>query len=84
MKQLTLGDILKYVKTLQNDGMSEKEINKLPIYIGDDDELNGIHSGWYVEIIDANSDDEDMICVVDMINERGGNYEITGKAILIS
>ena len=84
MKQLTLGDILNYVKTLQNEGMTLKEIKELPIYIGDDDELNGVHCGWYVEAIDANDDSEDMQYLIEMINENSGNYEITGKAILIS
>ena len=84
MKQLTLGDIFKYVKELQNEGMTLEEIRKLPIYIGDDDELNGIHCGWYVETIDANNEDEDMQYIIEMINESRGNNEITGKAILIS
>lgn len=84
MKQLTLGQILDYVQTLHQSGMTLHDIQKLPIYIGDDDELNGIHCGWCVEVIDANDDDEDMQYVVEMINEDGGNYEITGKAILIS
>ena len=84
MKQLTLGDILKCVNTLQKKGMTLKEIGELPIYIGDDDELNGIHCAWYVEDIDANSNDENMQYVVEMINEDRGNFEITGKAILIS
>lgn len=84
MKQLTLGDILRYANSLQKEGMTLKEIGELPIYIGDDDELNGIHCGWYVEVIDANDDNEDMEYLVEMINEDRGNYEITGKAILIS
>lgn len=84
MAQLKLGQILDYAKKLQNEGMALKEIKELPVYIGDDDELNGIHCGWYVEAIDANNDDEDMQYIVDMINEDRGNYEITGKAILIS
>jgi hypothetical protein len=84
MKQLTLGDILKYVNALQKKGMTLKEIGELPIYIGDDDELNGIHCAWYIETVDANDDNEDMQYLVEMINEDRGNYEITGKAILIS
>ncbi len=84
MKQLTLGDLLDFAARLRREGMSLEEFRALPIYIGDDDELNGIHSGWYVETIDANNDDEDMQYLVEMINEDSGNYEITGKAILIS
>lgn len=84
MKQLTLGDLLDFAAQLRRENMSLEEFRALPIYIGDDDELNGIHCGWYVEVIDANNDDEDMQYLVEMINEDSGNYEITGKAILIS
>ena len=84
MKQLTLGDLLDFEADLRSKGMSLKERRALPIYIGDDDELNGIHCAWYVEDIDANSNDQNMQYVVEMINEDRGNFEITGKAILIS
>lgn len=82
MKQLTMGQILALVKEYKKAGMTQKEINELPIYIGDDDELNGIHCSWYAQIVDPNNEDD--IDLVEMINERRGNYEITGKAILIS
>lgn len=82
MKQLTMGNILAVVSQLKDEGMQLKDIAELPIYIGDDDELNGIHCGWYAQPIDPNNkDDADL---VEMINERSGNYEIKGKAILIS
>ena len=52
------------------------------VYIGDDDELNGIHCGWYAQVVNPNdANDADF---VELINERRGNYEINGKAILIS
>ena len=82
MKQLTLGDILKCIARMQNDGMSTKEIAALPVYLGDDDELNGIHCAWYVQPVEPNNEDDADF--VELINERGGNYEIQGKAILIS
>lgn len=82
MKQCKMGTIFAAVKQLQDQGMSVKEIAELPIYIGDDDELNGIHCAWYAQLIDPNNEDD--VDFVEMINERGGNYEITGKAILIS
>ena len=84
MKQLTLGDVLDFAADLRRKGMKLEELRALPIYIGDDDELNGIHCAWYVEDIDANSNDENMQYVIEMINEDRGNFEITGKAILIS
>ena len=84
MKQLTLGDLLDFAAKLRKKNMSLEEFRALPIYIGDDDELNGIHCAWYMNVVDANNDDEDNQYLVEMINEDHGNYEITGKAILIS
>lgn len=84
MKQLTLGDLLDFAADLRRKGMSLEEFRALPIYIGDDDELNGIHCAWYTNLVDAYDNDEDNQYLVEMINEDSGNYEITGKAILIS
>lgn len=82
MKQLTLGDILKFTVELQNAGMTNEEIMALPVYLGRDDELNGIHTGWYTNLIDPdNEDDADFI---ELINEDRNNIELKGKAILIS
>lgn len=86
MKQLTLGNILGRVSDLIKDGMTMKEICELPVYIGDDDELNGIHCAWFTNLVDAdNTEDEDNAYTVELINERNGNYKLEkGKAILIS
>ena len=58
MKQLTLGDILKFVSELQKAGMSTKAIASLPVYLGNDDELNGIHCGWYTNFVDVNNEED--------------------------
>lgn len=84
--QLTLGHILTFVKGLKDEGMSLKEIHELPVYIGDDDELNGIHCAWYTNLVDADdTEDDDNVYTVEMINERRGNIKLeSGKALLIS
>ena len=82
MKQCTLGNVLAVISELKEQGMSLKDIAELPVYIGDDDELNGIHCAWYAQTVDPNNEDDADL--VEMINERSGNYEIKGKAILIS
>ena len=85
MKQLTLGDILEFAEMLKKETfLTEEDIKALPVYIGDDDELNGIHCSWNCSIVDA--DDEYDADIVEMINERRGNYKLTGRdsAILIS
>jgi hypothetical protein len=86
MEQLTLGHILNFVKELKREGMTDKEIKALPIYLGDDDELNGIHCGWYTNLVDANdTEDEGNMGFVELINERRYNHKLEkGKAILIS
>ena len=82
MGQLTVGDILVMIKKLKDEGMSLKEINALPIYLGDDDELNGIHCGWALDVVDADTEDEDVMYLVDMINEDRCNIKLEkGKAI---
>ena len=82
MDQLKLGTILVLATELQKKGMTTEEIMNMPIYIGDDDELNGIHCAWYAETIEPN--DENSADLVEMINETSGNYEVKGKSILIS
>lgn len=82
MKQLTFGNLLQLAKALKDqEGMTLAEIHALPIYIGDDDELNGIHCAWDRGIVDVNNPNDAY--VVEMINEDYGNHKITGKAILI-
>ena len=82
MKQLTLGQIMEFAWQLKKSGMSDNEVRSLPIYLGRDDELNGIHTGWYINLVDP--DKEDDADFVELINEDRCNIEIKGKAILIS
>ena len=84
MNQLTLGDILRFIAEMQKAGMSTKEIAALPVYLGDDDELNGIHTAWYCEKLDSENKNEDMNYLVDMINEDNHNKKLNGKGVLIS
>lgn len=79
--QLTINDILAFCVELRAKGMTMEEIRELPIYLGNDDELNGIHCGWYTNLMDVNNpEDADL---VKFINEDRGNIELKGKAILI-
>jgi hypothetical protein len=75
-------NILAFCAELRAKGMTMEEIRALPIYLGNDDELNGIHCGWYTNLVDpSNEEDADL---VEMINEDRCNIKIEGKAILIS
>lgn len=80
--QLTLGQILDFAAQLRREGIPLEEFRALPVYLGNDDELNGIHCAWYTNMVDVNNpEDADF---VEMINEDRCNIEIKGKAILIS
>ena len=86
MEQLTLGDLLDFAAQLRRKGMPLKEFRAIPIYIGDDDELNGVHCAWYTNLVDADdTEDEDNVYTVELINENRCNIKLEkGKAILIS
>lgn len=84
MDQLTINDILALCARLRQSGMTMEEIKALPIYLGDDDELNGIHTGWALDFVDANNTTDEDEWVVEMINEDSHNIKLDGKAVLIS
>ena len=84
MDQLTINDILALCARLKKEGMTMEEIRLLPIYLGDDDELNGIHTGWALDFVDSNNTTEDDEFLVEMINENRNNIKLDGKAVVIS
>ena len=79
MEQLTLESIYSLAIKLIKKG---EDISQYPIYLGNDDELNGIHCGWYVNILDV--EDTDSKGFIDMINEDRHCIELKDKGILIS
>ena len=83
MDNLTVGDVLKAIKKLKEEkGLTDKEISEIPVFIGDDDELNGIHTAWYAQKIEkSNPDDSDLFS---MIEDRFGNIEPANISFLIS
>lgn len=84
MDQLTINDILALCARLKKEGMTMEEIRLLPIYLGDDDELNGIHTGWALDFVDSNNTTDEDEWIVEMINERRHNIKLDGKAVVIS
>lgn len=79
--QLTMQSILEVALKLEEQGL---DLSKLRVYLGNDDELNGIHNGWYCELVENKGEEEDNL-IVDLINENiGNNIEKNEKFILIS
>ena len=81
MEQLTIGDLKAYIEELESKGY---DLNNIPVYLGNDDELNGIHNGWCVELIDKNDNNEDTQYIVDMIEQDYATTDLKDKGILIS
>lgn len=78
MQQLNVGDVMRVVSKLRKKYTLD-EIMSMPIYIGDDDEMNGIHCAWFCQEVGKDND-----LVVDLINERSCNHKFNDKCILIS
>lgn len=81
MEQLTMNDLYVICKKLKAEGYN---LSTLPVYLGDDDELNGIHCGWFCGVVDSESNSKDDKYITEMINECSGNNELKGKGVLIS
>ena len=81
MEQLTLKDIYNVATELLKKG---EDISQYPVYLGNDDELNGIHCGWYTNLLDVNDMDENNQCIIDIISEERHCIPLKNKGILIS
>jgi hypothetical protein len=80
MEQLKIKDLEKLIEKLKKK--YPLDYQEIPVYIGDDDELNGIHTGWYCEVVDEK--DESCEDLIEMIKDNYGNVRFEKKAILIS
>jgi len=78
---LTLKDIYEVANELKKKG---EDLSQYPVYLGKDDELNGVHCGWYTNILDVNNDDEDNQYMIEMISDDCCNMPLKNKGILIS
>ena len=80
-EQLTMEKILNVALAMKQKGI---DLSKIKVFLGNDDELNGIHNAWYCELVE-NDGEEENNCIVDLINENiGNNVEENEKFILIS
>lgn len=79
MNQLTLKAIFDIALELLEKG---EDLSKYPIYLGNDDELNGIHNGWFINIL--NVKDEDCKPFIELIEEDRCTTDLKDKGILIS
>ena len=80
-KQLTMEKFLNVALAIKQKGI---DLSKIKVFLGNDDELNGVHNAWYCELVENNGEEENN-CIVELINENiGNNVEENEKFILIS
>ena len=80
-EQLTMEKNLNVALAMKQKGI---DLSKIKVFLGNDDELNGIHNAWYCELVE-NDGEEENNCIVNLINENiGNNVEENEKFILIS
>jgi len=78
-KQLTMKDVENVIKELKKRKL---DLRKVPVYIGDDDELNGIHHAWFIQGLDSKSKGDDS-SLLELLEERNGKPK-EDNVILIS
>ena len=82
-QQLTVGELEKFINAVKTQ--HPKDYKDIPVYIGDDDELNGVHCAWYRNYIPIASEDNEGATWRDIIDESNcyqlGDDEV---AIIIS
>lgn len=79
--QLTMQSILEVALKLEEQGL---DLSKIRVFLGNDDELNGVHNAWFCELVENDGEEENNY-IVDLINENiGNNVEENEKFILIS
>lgn len=79
--QLTMESILEVALKLKEQGL---DLSKIRVFLGNDDELNGVHNAWYCELVENDGEEENTM-IVDLINENiGSSVKENEKFILIS
>ena len=82
MKQLKIKNLKHFIREIESCGVPISETDEMPIYLGNDEELNDIHTCYFIEAIDP--DDPENEDIKEMINSDFANAKITGMSILIS
>ena len=80
-EQLTMEKILNVALAMKQKGI---DLSKIKVFLGNDDELNGVHNAWYCELVENDGEEENNM-IVDLINENiGSSVKENESFILIS
>lgn len=77
--QVKLVDLVRFIDKCKKEGVPLDT----PVYLGNDDELNGVHCAWGIDLIKKNNDEDDNI-ILELIDESFGNLKAKDINILIS
>ena len=53
MQQLTLQDLKELIQDLEKMNI---DLSKMQVYLGDDEELNGVHNAWNITLLDKKTE----------------------------
>ena len=98
MKVLTFRDLLNGIVKLQKEHkLSDMELADIPIILGDDEELNGVHEAYFIQGVDTKEAkgytwkdleekkvDFDEYCKYSLQQDVKDQTNIDGLCILIS
>ena len=59
--QLTMQSILEVALKLEEQGL---DLSKIRVFLGNDDELNGVHNAWFCELVENDGEEENNYIVV--------------------
>lgn len=86
MEQLKVKDLVATINYLFKKYGKQKAM-EMQVYLGDDEELNGVHNGWATAVIDTTDENAPDSCseyLAKIIADRGCNIPIeNGIALLI-
>lgn len=80
--QLTVGDVERMINALK--AVYGTEAKNIPVYLGDDEELNGIHEAYCADYVPEYKDCKgDEIYFRELIEENGSNRKLWGNEVAL-
>lgn len=80
MRQLIIGELMRDIEKIKaSEGLTDEQIKNMPIYLGDDEELNGVHDAMFCDYISEANED-----YLELIEDNCTNSKFEGRALLIS
>lgn len=81
MKQLTMQDLKVFIEELESNNY---DLSTIPLYLSNDDELNGVHNAFDFYLLDKVDLCEDTQYLIELINQDYATTDFKDIGVLIS